>query len=67
MPKERKYGPILLDTTIKEEWIDFNGHMNMAYYVLLFDQALTNFLDGLDLGLNYVRASESPCSPWKTM
>ncbi len=57
MPKERKYGPILLDTTIKEEWIDFNGHMNMAYYVLLFDQALTNFLDSLDLGLNYVRAS----------
>jgi len=57
MPKISKYGPIFLETTIKEEWIDFNGHMNMAYYVLLFDQALTHFLDSLDLGLNYVRTS----------
>ncbi|PCI33475.1 MAG: hypothetical protein COB54_04015 [Alphaproteobacteria bacterium] len=57
MPKELKYGPIFLEETIKEDWIDFNGHMNMAYYVLLFDQALTNFLDSLGLGRNYVRAS----------
>ncbi|WP_339862082.1 thioesterase family protein [Paremcibacter congregatus] len=55
MPEDTKYGPVLLETTIKEEWIDFNGHMNMAYYVLLFDQALTNFLEELELGLNYVR------------
>ena len=57
MPKELKYGPIFLEETIKEDWIDFNGHMNMAYYVLLFDQALTNFLDSLDLGRSYVRTS----------
>ncbi len=57
MPKEQKYGPILLDATIKEEWIDYNGHMNMAYYIVLFDQALTNFLESLDLGLEYVRES----------
>lgn len=57
MPAETETGPILLETSIKKEWIDFNGHMNMAYYVLLFDQALTNFLDQLDLGLNYVRTS----------
>ncbi|PCI51518.1 MAG: thioesterase [Alphaproteobacteria bacterium] len=55
MPKEIKYGPVFLEATIKEEWIDFNGHMNMAYYILLFDQALTNFLESLDLGLRYVR------------
>lgn len=55
MPKEIKYGPIFLETAIKQEWIDYNGHMNMAYYVLLFDQALTNFLESLDLGLHYVR------------
>lgn len=57
MPKEIKYGPIFLETAIKQEWIDYNGHMNMAYYVLLFDQALTNFLESLDLGLHYVRDS----------
>ena len=25
------------DQTIKKEWIDYNNHMNMAYYVLVFD------------------------------
>ena len=23
---------------IKKEWTDYNGHMNVAYYVLIFDQ-----------------------------
>lgn len=26
-------------TTVKPEWIDFNGHMNVAYYLLAFDKA----------------------------
>ncbi len=26
-------------TTVKPEWIDFNGHMNVAYYLLAFDEA----------------------------
>lgn len=32
------------------EWIDYNGHMNVAYYVLAFDHATDAFLDyiGLD-------------------
>ena len=25
--------------TVRPEWIDHNGHMNMAYYVLAFDEA----------------------------
>lgn len=57
MSKEKKYGPVLLETTIRKEWIDYNGHMNMAYYVLLFDEALTNFLNSLDLGPDYVQHS----------
>ena len=24
---------------VKPEWIDGNGHMNLAYYIVLFDQA----------------------------
>ena len=54
MPKEKKYGTIFLETAVQEEWIDVNGHMNMAYYIILFDQALTNFLESLDLGANYL-------------
>jgi acyl-CoA thioester hydrolase len=32
--------PLELHTeTVRPEWIDHNGHMNMAYYVLAFDEA----------------------------
>ena len=37
------------------EWIDYNGHMNVAYYVLAFDQATDAFLENINLGPNYVR------------
>jgi len=26
--------------SVRSEWIDVNRHMNIAYYVLVFDQAL---------------------------
>lgn len=46
-------GPIgLLDTysgVVLPEWIDYNGHMNLAYYVLAFDYASDVFLDYLGL------------------
>jgi acyl-CoA thioester hydrolase len=31
------------------EWIDYNGHMNVAYYLLAFDQATDTFFDYLGL------------------
>ena len=31
------------------EWIDYNGHMNVAYYLLAFDHATDDFLDYLGL------------------
>ena len=27
------------------EWIDYNGHMNVAYYTLAFDKALDFFFE----------------------
>ena len=36
------------------EWIDYNGHLNMAYYVLMFDNATDHFFDLIDLGRDYV-------------
>jgi len=35
------------------EWIDANGHMNLAYYVVLFDQATDLLYDILGLGQAY--------------
>lgn len=39
--------------TVRPEWIDYNGHMNVAYYVLVFDHATDAVLDYLDLGEDY--------------
>ena len=35
--------------TVRPEWIDYNGHMNVAYYVLAFDLATDAFFDFLGL------------------
>lgn len=35
------------------EWIDHNGHMNVAYYVLAFDQGIDLLWDELGLGPAY--------------
>ena len=39
------------------EWIDANGHMNLAYYVVLFDQATDLMYDALGLGQEYRAAT----------
>ena len=33
-----------------KDWIDYTGHMNMAYYVLIFDQAWENILNKFQMG-----------------
>ncbi len=40
--------------TVRPEWIDYNGHMNVAYYALIFDHATDALLDLLDLGEAYM-------------
>lgn len=42
-------------------WIDYNGHMNMAFYNLLFDRALDHVYDELGIGIDYVRAVGGSC------
>jgi acyl-CoA thioester hydrolase len=49
VPFERFEGEVL------PEWIDYNGHMNLAYYTVLFDQATDLLFDALGLGLDYRR------------
>ncbi len=38
---------------VRGEWIDYNGHMNVAYYVLVFDHATDGLLEELGLGEAY--------------
>ena len=35
---------------VKKEWVDYNNHMNMAYYVLVFDQAWEVALERFKMG-----------------
>jgi len=35
---------------IKKEWTDYNNHMNMAYYVLVFDQIWETILEKFKMG-----------------
>ena len=38
---------------VRPEWIDENGHMNMAYYVVVFDAAIDRLRDAIGLGSPY--------------
>lgn len=40
---------------VEPGWIDYNGHMNVAYYTALFDQAFDEALQLLGAGLDYVK------------
>ena len=51
-PYQRFEGEVL------PEWIDWNGHLNLAYYVVLFDRATDLLFDELGLGLDYRRDEE---------
>ena len=41
--------------TIQPDWIDYNGHLNMAYYHVLFDRGIDEAFLLLGLGPHYVR------------
>jgi acyl-CoA thioester hydrolase len=46
-PFDRYHGEVL------PEWIDINGHMNLAYYTVLFDYGTDLLFDELGLGRDY--------------
>ena len=40
---------------VKSDWIDFNGHLNMAYYNVLFDQGADELFAGFGFGPDYAK------------
>jgi len=42
---------------VEPGWIDYNGHLNMAYYNVLFDRAVDEVYELLGLGLDYLETS----------
>jgi acyl-CoA thioester hydrolase len=39
---------------VEPGWIDYNGHLNMAYYNVLFDRAVDEVYELMGIGANYV-------------
>ena len=39
---------------VEQQWTDYNGHLNMAYYNVLFDRALDEVLAAIGLGPDYL-------------
>ncbi len=40
---------------IEPQWIDYNGHLNMAYYNVMFDRAIDQMWLGLGIGPGYMK------------
>jgi acyl-CoA thioester hydrolase len=40
---------------VEPAWIDYNGHLNMAYYNVLFDRAVDEVFELLGCGADYVK------------
>ena len=51
VPFDRYRGEVL------PEWIDANGHLNLAYYIVLFDYATDALFDAIGIGLGYKEAT----------
>jgi acyl-CoA thioester hydrolase len=44
-----------------EDWIDYNGHLNMAYYNVIFDHAVDYLYDFLGIGADYAKSGVGSC------
>ena len=42
--------------SLQPDWIDYNGHLNMAYYTVLFDHDVDEVWEGFGLGDAYRKA-----------
>jgi len=46
---------------VEPQWIDYNGHLNMAYYNVLFDRAVDEAFELLACGADYVKTRKHSC------
>ena len=46
---------------VENHWIDYNGHLNMAYYNILFDRATDEAYELIGIGADYVAHQKQSC------
>jgi acyl-CoA thioester hydrolase len=49
------------EDVVRPEWIDSNGHMNLAYYVVVFDLATDKLYATMGIGDAYREATGNSC------
>jgi acyl-CoA thioester hydrolase len=55
-------GPVIeYEAVVRPEWIDSNGHLNLAYYVVVFDLATDKLYATLGIGDAYREATGNSC------
>jgi acyl-CoA thioester hydrolase len=59
VPEPAFFAPFV-STVMRVEpgWIDYNGHLNMAYYNVLFDRAVDEAYELLGCGLAYLKETQ---------
>lgn len=55
MSAATKDGLVIHKGVVRPEWIDINGHMNVAFYVLAFDKAVDDLFARAGLTDDYIR------------
>ena len=46
---------------VRRDWIDYNGHMNMAFYNVVFDKGVDHVFNGLGIGVDYMSNTNASC------
>ncbi|MBL4756838.1 MAG: thioesterase family protein [Rhizobiales bacterium] len=44
---------------VEKDWIDYNGHLNMAFYNVIFDRNIDQALELLGLGIDYLNQNNA--------
>ncbi len=57
MPNSQFHGAQVADGRVLPEWIDANGHMNVAYYIMAFDLGVDALWDRFGITSEYIAKS----------
>ena len=57
--------PLTWAEDVRPEWIDYNGHLSEAYYVLVFGHATDAAMVALGMTPEYLTRRARRSSPWK--
>ena len=50
---------LLTSKRIIKDWTDYNGHMNLSYYILIFDMGAEIILSKFNMGELHLKAIRS--------